>query len=55
MLAGIYGMNFEFMPELSASFDIGGQEVKYGYFVVLAVMVASCVALYRGFRRSGWL
>lgn len=55
MIAGIYGMNFEFMPELSASVDVGGHEFQYGYFVVLAVMAAACLALYRFFRRNGWM
>ncbi|SFN98143.1 magnesium transporter [Geodermatophilus obscurus] len=45
-IAGIYGMNFEFMPEL---------EWRYGYFMVLLVIVVSCVLLYRGFKRNGWL
>ena len=55
MIAGIYGMNFDFMPELKASLSIGGQEFKYGYFAILLVMATSCAALYRAFRRSGWL
>jgi magnesium transporter len=46
MLAGIYGMNFEHMPELSA---------WYGYPLVLAVMATVCILLYRRFRKSGWL
>ncbi len=46
MLAGIYGMNFHHMPELSWTF---------GYPLVLLVMVTACTALYRGFRRNGWL
>ena len=46
MIAGIYGMNFEEMPELGT---------RYGYYVVLAVIVAACVALHRVFKRSGWL
>lgn len=46
MIAGIYGMNFEFMPEL---------EWKYGYFLVLGLMVGSCALMYRAFKRSGWL
>jgi magnesium transporter len=46
LLAGIYGMNFRHMPELGWSF---------GYPLVLVVMVLICVALYVGFRRSGWL
>ena len=45
-IAGIYGMNFENMPEL---------KTQYGYYVVLIVIVAICGVLYRQFRRSGWL
>lgn len=45
-IAGIYGMNFEFMPLLTW---------RYGYFVVLAVVFGVCVGLYWMFRRSGWL
>lgn len=55
MIAGIYGMNFDVMPELDASVTVGGREVYYGYYVVLAVMVTACFALYRLFKRSGWL
>lgn len=46
MVAGIYGMNFEYMPAL---------EWRYGYFVTLGAMAAACYAIYRAFRRSGWL
>jgi magnesium transporter len=46
MIAGIYGMNFENMPEL---------KWHYGYFLVVGVMAAACAALYRAFRKSGWL
>jgi magnesium transporter len=46
MIAGIYGMNFEHMPELGWTF---------GYPLVLGVMVAICFALYRFFKRVGWL
>lgn len=46
MIAGIYGMNFDNMPEL---------RWHYGYFAVLAVMAVACGGLYRAFRRSGWL
>jgi magnesium transporter len=46
MIAGIYGMNFESMPEL---------EARLGYPIVLGVMAATVVALYRYFKRSGWL
>lgn len=45
-IAGIYGMNFENMPEL---------KTKDGYFVVVAVIFVICVLLYRRFRRVGWL
>ena len=46
MIAGIYGMNFEHMPELGT---------RYGYFVVIGVIVAICILLYARFKRSGWL
>lgn len=45
-VAGIYGMNFQNMPEL---------QWRYGYYVVIAVIVALCIGLYTRFRRSGWL
>ena len=46
MLAGIYGMNFEHMPELSH---------EWGYPAVMTLMAVVCLSLYRAFRRSGWL
>ncbi|WP_246649720.1 magnesium/cobalt transporter CorA [Nonomuraea coxensis] len=46
MIAGIYGMNFDFMPETKQ---------VWGYPAVLAVMITACVLLHRGFRRNGWL
>jgi magnesium transporter len=46
MVAGIYGMNFEHMPEL---------RWKFGYPAVLALILVICVLLYRRFRRAGWL
>ena len=46
MVAGIYGMNFENMPELYW---------EYGYHTVLALLAIGCLTLYRAFRRSGWL
>lgn len=46
MVAGVYGMNFEDMPELHWSF---------GYPLVVALMALACLFLYRAFRRSGWL
>jgi magnesium transporter len=45
-IAGIYGMNFQFMPELNW---------RYGYPAVLTVMLTSSLVLYRGFRRNHWL
>jgi magnesium transporter len=45
-IAGIYGMNFEHMPEL--------QQV-WGYPAVLALMAIVCLSLYRAFKRNGWL
>jgi magnesium transporter len=55
MVAGIYGMNFHNIPELEASVRTNGHEVYYGYFIVLAVLAAVSVGLYRAFRKSGWL
>jgi magnesium transporter len=46
MIAGIYGMNFEYMPALSW---------RFGYPIVILVMVAICAALHRVFKRLGWL
>ena len=46
VVGAVYGMNFENMPELFW---------ENGYFIVLAVMLAVCVALYRRFKRAGWL
>ena len=46
MIAGIYGMNFDHMPELTW---------RYGYPSVLLVILVISGTLYRWFRRSGWL
>ncbi|MFB7635885.1 magnesium and cobalt transport protein CorA [Streptomyces sp. NPDC056149] len=46
MIAGVYGMNFKYMPEL---------EWKYGYPTVLLVTVGICLGIHRGFKRNGWL
>jgi len=46
VIGAIYGMNFEHMPEL---------DWQYGYPLVMAVTVAVCVALYRKFKRAGWI
>jgi len=45
-LVGVYGMNFDFMPELRS---------PWGYPVVLAVMGGITLAIYLWFRRRGWL
>ena len=46
LITGVYGMNFEFIPELGW---------RYGYPLVLLLIVAVCFCLYRGFKRNGWL
>jgi magnesium transporter len=46
MVCGMYGMNFDHMPELGW---------RYGYGMVIGVISLACLALYRGFRRNGWL
>jgi magnesium transporter len=46
MIAGVYGMNFKFMPEL---------EWLWGYPVTMIVMVGACGFLYYRFKRAGWL
>jgi magnesium transporter len=45
-IAGIYGMNFKYMPEL---------EQPYGYPVLMAVMLSLCGYLYWRLRRAGWI
>ena len=45
-IAGIYGMNFDFMPEL---------DWRYGYFVVLGAIAVICALLFARFKRIGWL
>lgn len=45
-IAGIYGMNFEHMPELKS---------QYGYPTVLVVILLVCSFLYWRFRKAGWL
>jgi magnesium transporter len=46
LVASIYGMNFEYMPEL---------QWKYGYPFSLALMAATVVAPFWYFRKKGWL
>ena len=45
-VAGVYGMNFEYMPEL---------RWRYGYFLVLTFVVGVCAALFWRFRKNRWL
>ncbi len=45
-IAGIYGMNFDYMPELHS---------RWGYPAVLGVIAAVCGGLWLRFRRIGWL
>jgi magnesium transporter len=44
--AGIWGMNFELMPEL---------RWRFGYPVALTVIAVACGLLYRRFKKVGWL
>ncbi|GAA0455176.1 magnesium/cobalt transporter CorA [Streptomyces stramineus] len=46
MVAGVYGMNFEHMPELGWT---------YGYPLAVGLMALASGVLYRAFRRNGWL
>lgn len=45
-VAGIYGMNFQYMPELTW---------HYGYFGVLGFVGLGCAGLFANFKRMGWL
>ncbi|RNC28601.1 MAG: Cobalt/magnesium transport protein CorA [Candidatus Dichloromethanomonas elyunquensis] len=44
-IVGIYGMNFKYMPEL---------EWKYGYFMILSIMLVLGIGMYLWFKRKGW-
>ena len=46
MICGVYGMNFDHMPELRWT---------YSYPAVLGVIATLCFVIHRGFRRNGWL
>jgi magnesium transporter len=46
LIAGIYGMNFDYIPEL---------HWRYGYLFALSLMALIALALYLGFKRSDWL
>jgi magnesium transporter len=45
-IAGIYGMNFEFMPEL---------KWKSGYFIIWGIMIVIALAMLFHFKRKKWL
>jgi magnesium transporter len=46
MMVGVYGMNFEHMPEL---------RWKYGYPLLLLLILVACLTLHRQFKRNRWL
>lgn len=46
MACGVYGMNFDYMPE---------RHWTFGYPLVMTVIVALCWVIHRGFKRNGWL
>ena len=46
LIASIYGMNFDYMPEL---------HWRYGYLLALTLLALIAFALYRNFKRAGWL
>jgi magnesium transporter len=46
MVAGIYGMNFDNMPEL---------HWRFGYPIIVGAVVLVCLGLFRAFKRNGWL
>nr|CEL13205.1 Magnesium and cobalt transport protein CorA [Kibdelosporangium sp. MJ126-NF4]CTQ98895.1 Magnesium and cobalt transport protein CorA [Kibdelosporangium sp. MJ126-NF4] len=46
MAAGVYGMNFDLMPELRWT---------YGYPTALAVILLACLVVYRALKRNRWL
>ncbi len=46
LITGVYGMNFQYMPELSW---------HYGYFIALGLMLTLTTGLYTWFKKKGWL
>lgn len=44
-IVGVYGMNFQNMPELNS---------KYGYFVILLIMAIIAIEMFLWFKRKGW-
>ncbi|MBD3636246.1 MAG: magnesium/cobalt transporter CorA [Crocinitomicaceae bacterium] len=45
-IAGLYGMNFNYIPEI--------HELKYGYFIILGVMLVVTIIMIRFFKRKKW-
>ena len=45
-IAGVYGMNFENMPELHS---------RYGYYAVWALMIVVAIGMLLFFKRRGWI
>lgn len=45
-IAGVYGMNFKYMPEL---------EFRYGYFIVIGIMIVLGLSMLWFFKRKKWL
>jgi len=45
-LVGLYGMNFVYIPEL---------KLKYGYFILIAVMAIITLGMFLWFRKKGWI
>lgn len=46
MVCGVYGMNFQYMPEL---------HWRYGYPVIMAITGVICLGIHRTLKRNGWL
>ncbi|WP_399096791.1 magnesium and cobalt transport protein CorA [Streptomyces sp. BBFR2] len=46
MVCGVYGMNFTYMPE---------RDWTFGYPLIMAITLALCWLMHRGFKRNGWL
>lgn len=46
MVCGVYGMNFDHMPE---------KHWTFGYPLVMVLIFAACWVIHRGFKRNGWL
>jgi magnesium transporter len=44
-IVGVYGMNFNYMPELT---------FKYGYFIILLIMAIIAIEMFLWFKRRGW-